>query len=363
MAAHRSKNIYRDYSLTGPECDLAKEAGLVDGSWYTCPIPRQRLKELMKRRNGPAIRQTLIWFVSLIAAGFLAYYSWGTWWVIPAFLLYGTLFTVPAVACWHECSHGTVFKTPWMNEALYQITSFMIMASATNFRWSHVRHHTNTAIVGCDRESPQRPARLVAPPMLVNLALNLFPLKNIQFVFRRYFQHCIGKVNEEEKVYVPSSEHRKMFLETRISLLIYLTVVGVCVYSKSLLPAMFIGLPIFYGAFLNVFLITSQHHGLREDVLDHRLNTRTFYTNPIIRFLYWNMNYHIEHHMFPMVPFHALPALHEEIKADCPEPNRGLPSAFKESISAMIEQLKDPLHSVTRPLPITARPYKYGINK
>ena len=40
-------------------------------------------------------------------------------------------------------------------------------------------------------------------------------------------------------------------------------------------------------------------------MLDHRLNSRTVYMNPISRFIYWNMNYHIEHHMFPMVPYHA----------------------------------------------------------
>jgi fatty acid desaturase len=63
-----------------------------------------------------------------------------------------------------------------------------------------------------------------------------------------------------------------------------------------------------------------QHAGLAENVLDHRLNTRTVYMNPISRFIYWNMNYHIEHHMFPMVPYHALPRLHEVIKADLPPP-------------------------------------------
>jgi fatty acid desaturase len=126
---------------------------------------------------------------------------------------------------------------------------------------------------------------------------------------------------------------------------------------------MFIGLPLIYGELLLRMMETCQHGGFHEDVIDHRLNTRTFYTNPIFRFLYWNMNYHMEHHMFPMIPFHALPALHKEIKADCPEPNRSLPSAFIESISAMIKQFKDPSYSVTRPLPITARPYKYGGNK
>ena len=51
-------------------------------------------------------------------------------------------------------------------------------------------------------------------------------------------------------------------------------------------------------------------------MLDHRLNTRTVKMNVVNRFLYWNMNYHVEHHMFPMVPYHRLPELHEEIKHD-----------------------------------------------
>ena len=66
-------------------------------------------------------------------------------------------------------------------------------------------------------------------------------------------------------------------------------------------------------------------------MLDHRLNSRTVYMNPVTRFLYWNMNYHVEHHMFPMVPYHALPALHEEIKDDLPAPARASPRRSRSS--------------------------------
>ena len=38
--------------------------------------------------------------------------------------------------------------------------------------------------------------------------------------------------------------------------------------------------------------------------------------NPINRFLYLNMNYHVEHHMFPLVPYHNLPKLHALVLAD-----------------------------------------------
>ena len=47
---------------------------------------------------------------------------------------------------------------------------------------------------------------------------------------------------------------------------------------------------------LIVYALT-QHAGLGEDVLDHRLNTRTVKMNVVNGFLYWNMNYHVEHHM------------------------------------------------------------------
>jgi fatty acid desaturase len=129
---------------------------------------------------------------------------------------------------------------------------------------------------------------------------------------------------------------------------------------RSILPAMLIGLPTFYGSALTILLGITQHLGLKEDVLDHRLNSRTFYTNRIIGFLYWNMNYHIEHHMFPMVPYHALPDLHEEMKADCPQARPSFRAALKETLAAMMKQNKDPDYVIISPLPDTANPYRYG---
>ena len=85
----------------------------------------------------------------------------------------------------------------------------------------------------------------------------------------------------------------------------------------------------------------TQHSGLAEDVTDHRLNTRTVYMNPITRFIYLNMNYHVEHHIFPMVPYYSLPALHAEIKDDLPEPAPSIPAAFREFVPVMWRQRHD----------------------
>ena len=345
----------RDYSITGPENKRALERGLASADWYQSPIPRPVMKELMKRKDGPAVRDTLILFASLSILGYLAFLSWGTWWAAPAFFLYGTFYASPGDSRWHECGHGTAFKTPWMNDVLYQIASFMVLRSATPWRWSHARHHTDTIIVGRDPEIITE-----RPPIWRILLMQIFHLYGGPIEIKRFVLHVFGRLEVQEKEYIPASEHRKVYREARIYMLIFLVVIAACVYTGSILPAMFVILPSFYGNLLVIVFGVTQHLGLYEDVLDHRLNSRTMYLNPVFRFLYWNMNYHVEHHMFPMVPYHALPRLHQAMKADCPEARLSLWAALKEVITALRRQKQDPSHVVVKPLPSTASPYRFG---
>jgi fatty acid desaturase len=345
----------RDYSLHGRETKLAHDKGIAAAEWYASSIPRQRMKELMKRKDGPAIRDTLIWFASLIILGIIAYHSWGTWWAIPAFAIYGAMYALPGNSRWHEGSHGTMFKTQWMNEVVYQIASFLNLFPATPWRWSHIRHHTDTYIVGRDPE-----IHAPRPPVWRVLMAELFHLIGGMVDLKRVLLHTFGKMDKTEMDYIPPSEFKKVYWEARVWVLIFLSVIVLCLYTKSILPAMFIVLPTFYGFYAVMLVAWTQHLGLNEDVLDHRLNTRTVYMNPIIRFLYCNMNYHIEHHMFPMVPYHALPKLHEEMKADCPAPSPSVFAALKEVFTALWKQRHDPNYTIVRKLPDTARPYRYG---
>src|SRR5438105_895807 len=48
------------YSLTGPENRAAVEAGLAGGLWFRSAVPRTRMKELMRRSDYPAVRDTAI---------------------------------------------------------------------------------------------------------------------------------------------------------------------------------------------------------------------------------------------------------------------------------------------------------------
>ena len=106
-----------------------------------------------------------------------------------------------------------------------------------------------------------------------------------------------------------------------------------------------------------------QHGGLAEDVIDHRLNSRTVYMNAISRWLYWNMNYHVEHHMFPMVPYHSMLRLHEVIKDDLPRPNRSIWEAYLEVYKAVMRQKNEPGYFLEKELPQSAQPYKENLHQ
>jgi MocE subfamily Rieske [2Fe-2S] domain protein len=77
--------------------------------------------------------------------------------------------------------------------------------------------------------------------------------------------------------------------------------------------------------------------------------------NRLNRYLYWNMGYHVEHHMFPMVPYYNLPKLHQLVKADMPPAYNGLVEAYREIIPALRRVAQDPDYYVQRPLPTPAQ--------
>ncbi len=335
-----------DYSLTGLNAAAAVEKGLAEADWYQCPVPRAELRKLLERRDGPAIRDTILWFALLFGSAYATYALWGTWWAILPYLVYAALYASTSDSRWHESEHGTAFKTDWMNSALYEIASFMVMRESTLWRWSHTRHHSDTIIVGRDPE-----IAVPRPPNVRKMIMGVFGLPVYPNYFAQILTHATGRMRPEEKTYIPENEFPKIYFRARIYVLIYASVIGLAIYHQSILPLMFIGLPGIFGSWLAMMYGLTQHAGLAENVLDHRLNCRTVYMNPIHRYLYWNMNYHVEHHMFPLVPYHNLPRLHALLKEDMPIPYSGIIEAYREIIPTVLRQVKDPAYHVKRQLP------------
>jgi Na+-transporting NADH:ubiquinone oxidoreductase subunit F len=281
---------------------------------------------------------------------------WGSWWAVIPYLCYAALYASISDSRWHESSHGTAFKTDWMNNLLYEISSFMVMRESTVWRWSHTRHHSDTIIVGRDPE-----IAVPRPPDIKALVLSFVNYGVYPKYFKQILTHCTGRMLEDEKTYIPETEFPKVYFRARIYVVIYTAVIALSIATGSFLPIMLIGAVNIFGTWLMPIYGYTQHTGLAENVLDHRLNCRTIYMNFIHRYLYWNMNYHVEHHMFPLVPYHALPALHEAVKDDMPLPYTSLSQAWKEIIPAVLKQVKDPTFHIKRRLPAPKEPIEEGI--
>jgi fatty acid desaturase len=344
----------RDYGLAGSSARAAEAAGLAAAEWYHTAIDRKEMKALMKRHDGPALRDTAIWWGLMLvcAAGGVSF--WGTMVAVPFFAVYGVLYGSASDSRWHECGHGTAFKTLWMNNLVYHVASFMIMREPEVTRWSHARHHSDTLIVGRDPEIAVK-----RPPNIPVILLSFFGVEGVYKTIVSMFRHALGRLTVDEHEFIPESVRRKVFVTARIWLVIHLSSLALSLQLQSWIPVLLIGpLPTMYGAWLARLFDLTQHAGLAEDVLDHRLNSRTVMMNPLFRFVYWNMNYHVEHHMFPMVPYYTLPKLHEMMKHDTPAPYPSLWAAYREIIPAVLRQVRDPNYYVQRRLPATAKTYR-----
>ncbi len=345
-----SKVTWKDYRLQGfPEgaSSLTEDEfeDKVEHVWFTAKIDRKTLKDLVKRSDEPALWHFGLWLTMLGAFGIWGWFAWGSWWALPAFFGYAVLYAASDHRH-HELSHGTPFKTRWLNEGFYHLCAFMTLREAHFYRWSHTRHHTHTLIVGKDPEiSAPR------PPFLLGNASDIFFIWDGYNQYKRLLRNASGDLTEDGKHFVPQAERGPVVNGARIYLILTAGWLASCFWFGSIMPLIYVIGPRFYGGILSQLFNFTQHAGLDEDVHDHRLNTRTVLLNPVFQFLYFNMNYHIEHHMFPMVPYYRLPQIHAMIKDQCPLPYNGLWQAYREIIPTLIHQTRDPAWHITRQLP------------
>ncbi len=340
---------WKDYSLSGPSKGAAVitddqiETRVVQ-SWFVAKVDRKALKGLMKRSDRPAMLNYGLWIGLIAVTGVATLATWGTGWGWVWLVIYSAIHQ-SATARQHELAHGTPFRTRWINELFFHFSSFITLSEGHYYRWRHSRHHTDTIIVGRDPEiqSPR-------PPEILSLLINLFNLKTVLVTLRDFVARARGDLGPGAH-FVPDSEGPKVINAARMYLLAIILILLACVALASPLPLLLTIGPRVIGAPLYAVLHFTQHAGLNEDVYDHRLNSRTILMNPVLRFLYGNMNYHIEHHMFPMVPYHRLPELHEMIKDQCPTPKNGLLDAYREIVPILLRQVKDPSYHIQPVLP------------
>ena len=159
-------------------------AGEVDlNNWYKPKIDKKILKDLSKRSDAKGIVDISIFCIALLFSGYLCFISWGTWWSIPALLLYGNIFYCKIISVHHETNHETYFKSRRLNKLFYEITSFLGGFESVRWKWSHFHHHTYTIFTHQETYDYENNSPRPTEPIRFFLNfLPLGPLLNIQKV-------------------------------------------------------------------------------------------------------------------------------------------------------------------------------------
>jgi fatty acid desaturase len=323
-------------------------------NWYRTPLDRDTLAALNQRSDWQGLLQTLGHLGLLLLSGAAAWYAAGHWpgpVLVLILFLHGTMYAF-LLNGFHELCHGTVFKTRALNTLFLNIFSFLGWFNPVFFWTSHQEHHKYTLHPPDDLEVVL-PVELTLASFYKSAVINPWGFYNrLKGVIRLSRGRLEG---EWEHVLFPAAEpeKRQRLFNWARTLLVGHTLLAVVslAWGFWLLPVL-ITLAPFYGGWLLFLCNNTQHVGLQDNVPDYRLCTRTIILHPFVQFLYWHMNFHIEHHMYAAVPCYKLAQLHRAIEHDLPPSPVGLVATWQEITAILRRQQAEPSYQYVPPLPV-----------
>ena len=224
----------------------------------------------------------------------------------------------------HETSHHTPFKTRWLNTAIGHLCGFVLFLPALWFRYFHLAHHRYTQIPGKDPE--------LAEPKPETWAAYLRHISGIPVWIGHGKTLIRNAIGHQRQDFVPDARRADIRIEARLYLLGYGLLAGLSLWQQTALPVFVWLIPLLLGQpFLRLYLLAE--HGRCAFVANMFENSRTTFTNRLVRALAWNMPYHAEHHSYPAVPFHNLPRLHALTKPHLAVTAKGYGAFNKDYIS------------------------------
>lgn len=290
-------------------------------------VPGEVLKRLYVRDDRPGLVQTAAHLVLLVAGGWLVLETRGTWWVLPALLLQGILINA-LFGAMHEAVHYGAFRTRWMNDVLAFFSGAAILNNAGFYRHYHYAHHRYT-------QDPARDPELITAVVPRTWGQYLFRVSAIPFLLiraRDIFLFPFGRRGNVDYIHAAGWPEIQRWGRGLLAFYVVLIAGSIVFRSDAVLWVWFI--PLLIGLpFLRLYLLCE--HTLCPESDDGFANTRTTLSNPVVRFLMWNLPYHAEHHLFPNIPFHRLPEAHIHLRPHLKHVARGYFQVQREIIRTL----------------------------
>jgi len=321
--------------------------------WYRSPISADDLARLNQRSDVKGWVQSLGHLAILATTGGVAWLAVGRFpliVVLALLFLHGSVYAF-LVNGFHELCHKTVFQSRGLNVFFRNLYSFLGWYNHVFFWASHQEHHKYTL-------HPPDDLEVVLPVNLTLKSYLSFAFINPKGLYNRLkgvLQLSFGIIEGEwaNQLFPPEAteKRRELFNWARFLLVGHGLIVVVSLASGLWMIPILVTLAPFYGGGFQYLLNEAQHIGLSDHVSDYRLNTRTILLNPVVQFLYWHMNYHIEHHMYAAIPCYNLSELHDLIKDDLPHCPQGIIETWSVIIPIIQQQRINPAYQYVPELP------------
>jgi fatty acid desaturase len=260
-------------------------------------VPTALLQELYRHTWWHNLKSIPI-FAMLIGCGFVAWNAESPWVVWPTYLAMGYLW-MSVVTFMHDCTHLVLFKKRWKNWVFGIVSTLPLPITFVSFMDDHLAHHKYN-------RSPKDPDAFTMgarkfPDFLLFYAYILIGglLTAIHFNFIYPVQKLRGT---KLWIHIGELALRAVVYGVMISWASQAGVLG------KLLSVWLI--PVLLFSWLNSIRFIAEHYDTPWDA-GQLSGTRTIISNPVNRFFWNNINYHIGHHVFPAVPWYNLPRLHE----------------------------------------------------
>lgn len=250
-----------------------------------------------------SIRIALLLSVMVLAASFCNRGQWGV--TIALTLASGFMWNFLGWAgISHEFFHGTVFSNKRLNRLLFRVFSVLSWSNYGYFELSHWLHHKYTRFDVDPESRSDDPIAWTSVPWLLTIDLPGL-LKQISILVRNSF----GFIPDGIAVFANVEQRRSVRVGAIAVLAFQMTfaIAAVTLWQPVLLFLVTLG-PFTFSLPKRI-LELAQHKGAEHNVNDFRLNSRTVVLPKFLSFLYANMNYHVEHHLMPAVPYYRLPRL------------------------------------------------------
>jgi len=305
------------------------------------------LAELNQRRSGPAWRQ-LLGHGALLLTGGLLWGGSGLPLPLPLRLVgllllsWGLAFSFCAM---HECAHRTAFVDRQRNDTLAWWLGVLSFYNADFYRRYHQWHHRHTHLPGLDPELED------SPP--TTLGAYLLELSGLPWWLGKLRGHWRGLRGDfRANPYIPAEAAERVRASIRWQFALYGGLLLLSIPEGNGFLLRFWLLPLLVGQPLLRFVLLAEHGGCAFNA-DGLANTRTTLTLAPLRRLMWNMPFHAEHHLYPSLPFHALPKAHAALAPRLVHCERGYLAVHRRFLTALAA-LATPANDTAPPANSTA---------